>query len=138
MVADITVEERHRLNELVARAVASIIDMDWLQSDVAEWARRTFNEDNRTRYDIIEGRIVHLQEEVRELADCVLAGSDLDVAKARMEVADCTLLLLGMASAFGFSLGAAVQEKLEINKARQWGPIGPNGMAKHITEAGRE
>src|SRR5262245_31246692 len=85
----------------------------------------------------VSGKINHLQREVIELMDAhlgfVQAGQyhlgnsrdDCRLSEVVMELADCQLLLIQIASFVGVSAEALIEScytKLEINRQRVWGP----------------
>src|SRR5690242_18578343 len=72
---------------------------------------------------------IHLQREIRELVFDIKNGNPLS---AKFELADCFLLLVGVAHLSNIDLEAAAIEKLEINKAREWGEPDAEGVVEHI------
>jgi len=100
--------------------------MNKLQQEVATWSESIFGrpKDRERRL------LLHLKKEVAELEKAI----DLqDPAKAAEEVADCTLLLFVIADIHESSLEAEVRRKLQVNKARKWGPPGPDdGVREHV------
>jgi len=82
----------------------------------------------------------HLNEEIKELLCELNDGqtgffSDNQKEKIKKEYADCFLLLFGSASLFGLSyedICKAINDKMEINKARKWGEVNEQGYVKHI------
>lgn len=84
----------------------------------------------------------HLKEEVFELLCELNDGhtgflSDEQKSKIKSEYADCFLLLFGSASLFGLSyddICKAINNKMEINKARKWGGVNEQGYVKHLPD----
>lgn len=75
----------------------------------------------------------HLELEVLELKDAI-EQNDKEI---RLEYADCFMLLFGSAAEKGMTwddIGAAIQEKMAINKLRIWGEPDANGVVKHIEQ----
>jgi NTP pyrophosphatase (non-canonical NTP hydrolase) len=54
-----------------------------------------------------------------------------DVSEAVRETADVLILLSRLAQILGFNLTDAVDQKMEINRARQWAPAS-DGTGQHI------
>lgn len=50
------------------------------------------------------------------------------------EIADVAILLATLAAIQGIDIAAAVRDKMEINKARRWGPRDAQGVVEHIRE----
>lgn len=89
----------------------------------SQWADETFGTPSE-RGPL--GPLRHLKEEVEE----VLAAPD-DL----LEYVDCIFLLFDAARRAGFSYEELLQgcyRKLEINKARKWGPKTRDGAVKHV------
>lgn len=91
--------------------------MDQLQEAIHLWQNKTFP--NGTA----EGQYQHLMDEMLELH-----GNIGDPA----ELADCAILLMGLASKTGVNLRDAVQKKMEINRARKWGEADDRGVIRHL------
>lgn len=96
--------------------------------EITEWQKQTFTK--ATAHSALN----HLVEEVGELDYEIFEGS---LEKVKSEYADCFLLLFGSASLYGLSyddICRAINEKMEINKARKWGEVNEKGYVKHIDE----
>lgn len=94
-------------------------------TDVIAWQLRTFPFSNPL------SKISHLTEELEELTSDIKQESP----KKILEYADCFILLFGAAAADGMSyddIVDAINQKMEINKARKWGEPDENGVARHI------
>lgn len=94
-------------------------------NDIMAWQKRTFGEGGPL------GKIAHLAEELEELV-LDLQGNK---PEKRLEFADCFLLLFGAAAADGMSyqdICAAIDEKMEVNKARKWGSPDADGIVRHL------
>ncbi len=92
-----------------------------LQDEIASWSDATFGADRPPRIPLH-----HLAKEVQEL---------IETPNDRMEYADCLILLLDayrMAGGSADDLILACQEKLEINREREWGTPDENGVVEHI------
>lgn len=75
----------------------------------------------------------HLKEEVGELVHDLTW--DKPKEQTIKEYSDCFLLLFGSASLYGLSyedICNAINEKMEINKARKWGEVNEQGYVKHV------
>lgn len=94
--------------------------MDQLFRETIDWQRKTFGS-NRGPLP----QLHHLEKEIRELK---ASPSD------PQEYADAFILLFGAAAEAGFSYNDilnAISDKLEINKAREWGKPDKNGVVEH-------
>lgn len=91
------------------------------------WQRATFPGQN-TR-----GRIAHLVREVVELAAAATepGGSRERESAVAEEVADCFMLLVGIAADLHVNLADAVLAKLAINRARKWKAPNADGSVEH-------
>jgi hypothetical protein len=92
-------------------------------SEAAKFSNKTFGDEFERGP---EGPINHLKKEVNELLE-----SPLD----RHEYADCFLLLVDAYRRAGgniYDMLKAVEEKIEINKNREWGSPDENGIINHI------
>lgn len=100
-----------------------------LFESITKWQKETFPESTA------HSKVKHLSEEVDELSTELCFPSD-DTGKAkRMEFADCFILLIGAAHDSGMTyedIIEAINEKMEINKARKWGKPDEYGVVKHI------
>jgi len=91
-----------------------------MQDDIGEFTEKTFGKGT------VKGKITHLAEELEE----VLADPD-----DRHEWADCMILLLGAARCAGLDMNdlhQAMQEKMDINRKRKWGPPDEDGIVRHV------
>lgn len=83
-----------------------------------QWQRQTFP--NATP----QSCAAHLTEEVKELKNAI---ANNDISNIREEMADCFLLLFGIADRCGFglqSVESAIIDKMIINLKRKWQPLG--------------
>jgi hypothetical protein len=74
--------------------------------------------------------INHLEEEVQEMKADFEKGLIRDE-----EIADCFLLLVGVANKAGLSytdLMFAIENKMQVNYARKWGEVNEKGYVKHV------
>lgn len=95
-------------------------------TEITEWQNKTFQ--NSTTLS----KIIHLKQEVEELERAVYFESEKEVIK---ELADCLILLFGVASKMGLTYETtwlAIEQKMEINKQRKWGKPDANGVVNHI------
>lgn len=83
---------------------------------VHDWQVETFPEVT------LEGQIEHLKREVLELA---ANPSDPH------EIADCMILLTGIAKRQGINPLDAMEEKMNINRSRTWGALRADGTVEH-------
>ncbi len=96
-------------------------EVNKLFEDVHEWQLATFPKATR------ESKYKHLQKEMLEL------GEDLSNPK---EIADCLLLLIGIACIQGYDPAVLIRQKLAINKARKWGKPDADGVVEHVRNGG--
>jgi NTP pyrophosphatase (non-canonical NTP hydrolase) len=89
------------------------------QRKVHRWSQMTFP------HQTPASKFAHLIREIKEL------GADLKDGK---EMADCFLLLLGLAEMAGVDLMAEARAKFEINRNRRWGPPDAQGVSSHVEE----
>jgi len=94
-------------------------------NEVIKWQKETFPKATSL------SKATHLLEEVKELRNDLLA----DYPSKRHEFADCFMLLFGSAAADGMSyqdICNAIDEKMQINRQRQWGTPDEHGVVHHI------
>lgn len=85
--------------------------LDNLAYNQAVWSQETFGADS------VRGPAGPLKHLIKEAQECIDNPSDI------VEYADCFLLVLDASRRAGFSvfeLVKAAQDKLKVNKARQW------------------
>lgn len=102
---------------------------------VTKWQRETFG--NATP----ASKTHHLIEEVQELLQEAEKYPFEDRAALGKELADCFILLMGVANSAGFSykeVCVEISRKMHINKSRKWGIPDANGVVKHVTEGGAQ
>ncbi len=108
--------------------------MNQLQLDHGEWTNKQFashHKEDGTPNPLPPFRhlIDYEKGEVWELATALSNGDPTAIAK---ELADCQLLLYGIASLCGVDLEQAAWEKYHVNKARRWGEPDPDGIVEHV------
>lgn len=92
-------------------------DWDTLIESVHQWQCETFPQAGA------ESKWHHLKEEIEELGDCLSDPS---------EIADCLLLLIGIAKVQGLDPFQCIVDKMAVNRERDWGKPDSNGVVKHI------
>lgn len=98
--------------------------------EITAWQREIF-----TKATALSAAI-HLKEESFELVEAIenyAPGKRID-----HEYADVLLLAFGSASLYGFTyedVCRIINEKMEINKRRQWGKVNEQGYVKHVDES---
>jgi NTP pyrophosphatase (non-canonical NTP hydrolase) len=96
---------------------------------VTKWQRETFPQATAL------SKCHHLIEEVRELQEeCEKSKGETSIELTE-ELADCFILLLGIADSAGFEyqdLGLLINCKMTINEQRKWGKADENGVVKHV------
>jgi len=101
-------------------------ELEQLLVEIGTWSVTTFPHANA------KSKAKHLVKEAMELED---DPSDL------LEHADCLFLLAGIWKKEGITfdqLKEAIRKKLEINKARTWGPPGEDGVSYHVEKSGEQ
>jgi len=96
-------------------------DMDKLQNKIVRWQNKTFTESTAF------SKLIHLKKEINELSKDMSSGRDVG-----SEIADCQILLFGIAGKYKKSCYKEATKKLEINKKRKWGKPDKNGVVEHI------
>lgn len=102
-----------------------------LFNEISDWQKQTFGHATPL------SKLAHMAEELQELVSD-LKNNNPD---RRLEFADCFFLLFGAAHADGMSyqdICAAIKEKFDINKARNWGKPDEHGVVKHIKDNERQ
>jgi NTP pyrophosphatase (non-canonical NTP hydrolase) len=95
-----------------------------LSKEITDWQDATFTQATA------ESAAIHLVREVKELLlDIQYHASMSDRSK---EIADCFLLICGVAHLSGVNLEEVVEEKMEINRNRVWGKPDADGVVEHI------
>lgn len=91
---------------------------------IAQWGRETFG-----NAASVKAYAIRAQEELTELIEAIENGEpDKDIA---LEAADVTILFHRITGTLGLELSNAVDEKMEINRKREWTPSG-NGVGQHL------
>jgi NTP pyrophosphatase (non-canonical NTP hydrolase) len=108
--------------ELAVRAVNAYkkrggADIRQLQDRVTRWADSNFPQ--RTTKDIL----LKLYEEI---------GEYCRNPRAALEMGDIMILLLDVAHKNGIDVHKAVEEKMDINEARQWRVDENTGIMRHV------
>lgn len=116
-----------------------------LKNRVAEWSDKTFGDGERK-----VAMANHLKKEVDELEEELIwlevVSDSPEVSKkektesweaAAMEVADCLLLILDLASHLNIAADELIDlgfKKQIINEGRIWGPPDENGVCEHLRD----
>lgn len=107
--------------------------MEKLQFDyVIKWQNETFGKATA------KSKIAHLRQEVKELQSELNWGNNNSIDdnnSTLMEFADCFILLFGAASSYGMTyedICKSINDKMEINKQREWGEPDKDGIVNHI------
>lgn len=99
------------------------VDIRALAIEHSDWSQRTFGTDDQRGP---AGPLAHLAKEAEEAR-----ANPSDVS----EYADCLLLVIDAARRAGFDIDAllsAASDKLQINRARKWGPPNADGSVEHV------
>lgn len=90
---------------------------------IALWGSETFGDAAS-----VKAYAIRAQEELTELIEAIENGEpDKDIAQ---EAADVTILLHRLTGTLGLDLYDTVDEKMSINRKREWTPDG-NGVGQH-------
>lgn len=80
--------------------------------------------------------VTHLQREVIELTFAIQTKDwergDIGMQQVREELADCFILLAGVAHLLEIDLEAAAEAKMIINRRRIWGEPDADGVVEHV------
>ena len=99
--------------------------MKKLQKQISEWQNKTFG-DSKDRPVAI---LTHLKREIEELEMSVL--TNINKKETSTELADCVILLVGLAEAFNVDLATAVAKKMKVNRKRRWKKPDQQGVIEH-------
>lgn len=94
-----------------------------LSDEITEWQDSVFTKATPL------SATTHLKKEVLELAIDLI---NCDYEKARIEIADCFLLIIAVAHLSGIDLEASIEEKMAINRRRVWGEPDAYGVVEHV------
>lgn len=90
---------------------------------IAQWGTQAFGDAAS-----VKAYAVRAQEELAELIEAIENGEpDKNIA---LEAADVTILLHRITGTLGMELYDAIDEKMVINRGREWTPDG-NGVGQH-------
>ena len=90
---------------------------------IAAWGTEAFGDAAS-----VKAYAIRAQEELAELIEAIEANEpDKNIA---LEAADVTILLHRITGTLGLELYAAIDEKMAINRGREWVPDG-NGVGQH-------
>jgi len=113
-----------------------------LMNNITGWSDSTFGSKDRN-----PSIVYHLKKEVDELIEAInvvannknnkapITKIEYSTELAKMEYADCFILLLDSAQHFKISAEELINlanKKLEINKSRAWGKPDENGVCEHV------
>lgn len=98
------------------------------QKTICDWAIRTFGYPSSPR-----AVFVKLHEEYLELQDCFRDGDGgtWPTENAIEECADIYIMLVQLCNVLGYDLHEHVDNKMEVNRSRQWNNFG-DGTGKHM------
>jgi NTP pyrophosphatase (non-canonical NTP hydrolase) len=114
------------LLELYGNEVEKANKPEAILLQIDKWATEKFGPDRML------SSIYHLQQEIQELIVSLKSG---DKSNARLEYADCVMLIFNSARCFGMNfidVMNAVSEKFSIVKTRKYGDPDENGVCHHI------
>ena len=96
-----------------------------IMAGVNEWQDKTFP--NSTPLSCVS----HLNKEVHEL---ILEVSRRRQSGIEEELADCAILIMGLAGRCGIDLQFAIHKKMTVNRLRKWGQSDANGVIEHVKQ----
>lgn len=97
-----------------------------LQYKIGRWQRETFGESTSL------SKIEHTELELQELKKELISGTYQGKCD---EIADCFILLLGIADLEQIDVEKAIEEKFEVIQKRTWGKPSPTGLYLHEKES---
>jgi NTP pyrophosphatase (non-canonical NTP hydrolase) len=106
--------------------MATVNGVDYALAAAVAWSRATFPD----RRPVAAG--LHLQREAAELAEAIERGPSHATAE---EVADVFILTAAIADRLGVDVAAAIWAKLELLKARTWGPPDGQDVVEHVRDS---
>lgn len=109
-----------------------IPSMSLIQALIGLWQRVTFGGDGEP--EVIRATHKKLEEEARELMLALAASDYAADEKVADELADCLIVLLGMADRLGLNAYAEVVRKMAVNRARTWPKAKPGEVVRHLAE----
>lgn len=99
------------------------------QQTIGAWQVETFG-----RLPTPAVGFIRAESEMDELADAITHRKNGDNTEIGRELADVSIVLMGMAEQFGIDLQAAIDEKMRVNRARRW-IVTSDGTGQHVKEA---
>lgn len=99
--------------------------LHWLQSSIGHWQNETFGDSSKRPVAIL----THLKREIIELENDIKENKDKK--ETGTELADCVILLVGLAEAFKIDLAKEIDEKMKVNRERKWKKPDQQGVIEH-------
>ncbi len=96
-----------------------------IQRNIAKWSRKQFP------YQSSTSKFKHFEKEVQELRDEISKSAFKLSANLPKELADCGILLFGIADLYRVDLHKEMKSKLKINKKRKWHKPDKDGVSYH-------
>ena len=103
---------------------------EWIK-EITEWQDQIFTQATPL------SAVTHLQREVIELTFAIQTRHrkrETGKSDIEKELADCQLLLIGVAHLSGIDLETALEEKMRINRSRVWGEPDAQGVIEHVRD----
>jgi hypothetical protein len=127
-----------RQEALIEEALAALAqrDLSTLQHSIASWQRATFGEGDPAL--AVQGAQKKLDKETHELMLELVGTGYRASEKVGGEIADCFILLLGIADRLRLDAYELIVGKMSVNRARRWPPVSaqtPGQPVQHIEEA---
>lgn len=103
-------------------------DLDWtsiraVQVEITRWAEQQFP--GRTDFAALAKLVLH------EIPEMLVHKKERGLDQIGLELADCFILLLDLASMWQVDVAAAIREKMQVNYNRTWNRD-ENGIMQHI------
>ena len=115
-------------------------DMDAIQIEIGKWGDETFEHSEGNPAYISNAIVNHMEKEMAELGEEIVYKDDggwdvMTSSKIAEECADIFILMCSIAHINKFSIRKAVEEKMKVNRKREWGAADSDGVIEHVKEA---
>lgn len=94
-----------------------------IMAGISEWQDKTFSGQNSL------SKAAHLNKEVHELIIEITRRRQSGIEE---ELADCAILLMGIAAQYKVDLQFSIHKKMTANRLRKWKPADENGVIEHV------
>lgn len=107
-----------------------------VQAEISDWQRQTFGGDCSAL--AVQGVFKKLEKEMYELMLALAGSGYMASPEVAGELADCLILLLGIATKLRMSAAEEIETKMKVNRARRWPALKdqtPGQPVSHLEEA---